>query len=145
MVGHANYRTAKVLDYLERTRVPNPFEQTDLYPVLMLGELVQTTAGKWITHLTIPMPQRSPPWTESGPRGPRRLPRTRWRRTHQLALPHLRRRGLRAADEYALLGAQRASHGAPFHATKLSHLAPHGWRAESCVELCPQTVIGSQL
>src|SRR6476659_5401576 len=88
---------------------------------------------------------RSPPWTESGPRGPRRLPRTRWRRTHQLALPHLRRRGLRAADEYALLGAQRASHGAPFHATKLSHLAPHGWRAESCVELCPQTVIGSQL
>jgi len=58
VVGHANYRTAKVLDYLERTRVPNPFEQTDLYPLLMLGELVQTTAGKWITHLTIPMPQR---------------------------------------------------------------------------------------
>jgi sorbitol-specific phosphotransferase system component IIBC len=24
----------------------------------MLGELVQTTAGKWITHLAIPMPQR---------------------------------------------------------------------------------------
>ena len=66
MVGHANYRTAKVLDYFsttERTRVPNPFEQTDLYPLLMLGELVQTTAGKWITHLTIPMPQRSPPRT----------------------------------------------------------------------------------
>jgi len=63
VVGHANYRTAKVLDYLERTRVPNPFEQTDLYPLLMLGELVQTTAGKWITHL----PSRCPNGHPLGP------------------------------------------------------------------------------
>jgi hypothetical protein len=39
--------------------------------------------------------------------GARRLPRPR-RWTHQLALPHLRRRGVRATAEYALHDARRA-------------------------------------
>ena len=58
------------------------------------------------------VPQWPSPRPESGSRWARRLPRPRRRRAHQLALPHLRRRGVRATDGYTLLGARRACDGA---------------------------------
>ena len=43
---------------------------------------------------TCPLPERPPRWPESSPRRTRRLPWSRRRRTHQLALPNLRCRGV---------------------------------------------------
>jgi hypothetical protein len=57
---------------------------------------------------TIPLPQRAPSRGESSPRRTRRLPRTWRRRTHQLALPNMRRRCLWATPEHSLHGAGRA-------------------------------------
>jgi hypothetical protein len=77
----------------------------------MLGELVQTTAGKWITH----PPNRRPNGHTLGPNqvlvghvaclghsggG------------HHLALPNLRRRGAWAATQHSLHRARRAGDGA---------------------------------
>lgn len=73
----------------------------------VLSDLVQTTDGKWITHPP-PLPQRAPSRGESSPRRTRRLPRTWRRRTHQLALPNMRRRCLWATPEHSLHGAGRA-------------------------------------
>jgi hypothetical protein len=39
-----------LLDYSERTRVPKLVHADGFTLLRMLGELVQTTAGKWITH-----------------------------------------------------------------------------------------------
>ena len=48
------------------------------------------------------MPQRPPPRPQPSPRRPRRLPRPRRWRTHLLALPKLRRAGVRATVEYGV-------------------------------------------
>ena len=67
----------------------------------MLGELVQTTAGKWIIH----PPARCPNGHEFGPG--RALMGYQaclghGRRPHHLDVPHLRRDGVRAAAQHAL-------------------------------------------
>lgn len=72
-----------------------------------------------------PLPERTPARAESGPRRARRVPRSRRRRPHLLALPHLRRGGVRAADEYALHGARRAGDGADLDCTGLTPPISH--------------------
>jgi hypothetical protein len=67
----------------------------------VLGDLVQTTDGKWITH----PPTRCPNGHTLGPNQVlvgQGLPRAR-RRTHNVDVPHVRPDGLPTA-EHALLG-----------------------------------------
>ena len=95
----------------------------------VLGELVQTTDGKWITRPPTRCPQRTHSRPESSPRRSRRLPRTRPGRAHELALQNLRRDGVRAADEYPLHGTRRAG--------GRSHLNQDDFRV-GCEKGCPR-------
>ena len=61
----------------------------------MLGELVQTTDGKWITRPPSRCPNGHTLGANQVPRRACRMPGARRRWAHQLALPHLRCRGLR--------------------------------------------------
>ena len=67
-----------------------------------------------------PLPERSSTRPESGSGRPRRLPRARRWRTHQLALQNVRRRCLWAADEHSLHGTGRAGGGADLDQTRLN-------------------------
>ena len=66
------------------------------------------------------MPERTPVRPRPGFRRPSGVPRTRWRRAHLLALPHLRCRGVRAAPQHALHGPRRACGGADLHQSCLT-------------------------
>ena len=71
------------------------------------------------------LPQRTPTWPRRSSRGSPGVPRPR-RRTHHLALPHLRSDRVRAAAQQPLHDVRRARDGASFHAANLGHLDPYG-------------------
>jgi len=83
-----------------------------------LGELVQTTDGKWITRPRSRCPNGHPlaPNQVLVGMSPPRL-RRRW--AHHLALPNLRRSHLRPTAQHSLHGARRACGGADLDCTGL--------------------------
>ena len=88
--------------------------------------------GREVDHPTAwPLPQRAPARPEPSPRRARRLPRTRRRWTHHLALPQLRRCGVRATFEHALHSPARAGAPQDQHAQlqQLVAVILLGWRA----------------
>ena len=69
--------------------------------LVVLGELVQTTAGKWITHPPTRLPQRAHVSAPASARRASSLPRSR-RRAHHMDMPDVRPNGVRAAAEHSL-------------------------------------------
>ena len=104
---------------------------------VVLGELVQTTAGKWITH----PPAHCPNGHSLGPGQvlvghQSSLPRTR-RRTHHLDLPSVRSDNVRAAAQRPLHHPRRACDRAhPQVAIEQSAATqdPHRWQAECSLQ-----------
>ena len=77
--------------------------------LVVLGELLQTTAGKWITHPATRCPNGHTLDVGQVPFvGASSLPRLR-RWSHHVDVPAVRSDGVRAATQHALHGAQWAS------------------------------------
>ena len=75
------------------------------------------------------MPQQAPSRRQPSPRRSRRLPRPRRRRTHLLALPNLRRRGVRAAPQNSLHSTKRSRNSA-HRVARTRPVILLGWRAD---------------
>jgi hypothetical protein len=88
--------------------VDEPVRADGLTLLVMLGDIAQTTDGKWIDPPADAMPERPPPRPELSPRRTCRLPRPRRWRSHELASPNVRSRGVWPAAQHALHGAGRA-------------------------------------
>ena len=105
-------------DYKWATHVHIASEGLKITACAVPGDLVQTTAGKWITHPPTRCPNGHTLGPGEVPRRPSSLPRA-WRRTHHMDLPPMRPDGVRATPQHPLHMPRRASDGAHLHRIRL--------------------------
>jgi hypothetical protein len=104
------------------------------------GELVQTNQRQVDDQGAKSLPERAPPRPESSSRRPCCLSWGWRRRTHHLALPHLRHHGVQAATRSTLRRARRACGCADLHQGKLiagRHAPPRAGSEPTAAAVAP--------